>query len=213
MLCRLCKKKIIRAFDGVTNELTNLVCEVQHASDIPYLKCTSTCGSIFSGRALSDAERFYMIPEEVEASKVSLEYANRLIRFKGTIRSIKSQKAVIKESGKVTIFGATSCIENNSYLFVGMLESMGSDIYAYIDMDSEVKSAPISWSVDGYVNIDGAGSVKVEGDEGENVVADGGVVKLTATLKQKDMSLSDGLSTGKRCRPKSSILLIRCYAT
>lgn len=168
-------------FDGVTNELTNLVCEVQHASDIPYLKCTSTCGSIFSGRALSDAERFYMIPEEVEASKVSLEYANRLIRFKGTIRSIKSQKAVIKESGKVTIFGATSCIENNSYLFVGMLESMGSDIYAYIDMDSEVKSAPISWSVDGYVNIDGAGSVKVEGDEGENVVADGGVVKLTAT--------------------------------
>lgn len=171
-------------FDGVTNELVNLVCEVRCQNNVYYLRCTKDCGSTFSGRVLPDAERFHMIPEEVDASKISLEYANRLIRFKGTITSVQSSKPVINESGQITIFGATTCKANKNYLFVGVLGGYSQDISVYVDesiIELQNSSTQLSWSVDGYVNIDGAGSVKVESDEGENLVADGGVVKLTAT--------------------------------
>lgn len=178
------KEDYNKLFSGEYQMLTNLVCKVKFNSSVPYLRCEKDCSSEnIHGSELSDAEKYYMVPEEVDASKISLDYANKMIRFSGTLLKKATDNYYTIEGSAVKIFGVPAAKENNSYLCIGLLDEINSMIYMYVDatLDEQIKSTPIKWSVNAYVNIEGGGSVKVESDGGENVVTDGGTATLTAT--------------------------------
>lgn len=173
-----------KLISGEYQMLTNLVCKVKFNSSVPYLRCEKDCSSEnIHGSELSDAEKYYMVPEEVDASKISLDYANKMIRFSGTLLKKATDNYYTIEGSAVKIFGVPSAKENSSYLCIGLFDDYNPYIYMYVDdtLDEQITSTPIKWSVNAYVNIEGGGSVKVESDGGENVVTDGGKATLTAT--------------------------------